>query len=71
MIEKLFQDYCDIHNRNTSDVLLEAISRYYAEPGRLRPAELTPELRRRIMAEFMDSRQTLVMNLYQPCNPRH
>lgn len=70
MIEKLFKDYCELHNRSTSDVMLEAVSRYFSKAGRTRPTVLTTDDRKKVLIEYLDSRESLVMNLYQPCGRR-
>ena len=69
-VETLFKDFCELHNRAVNDVLLEATNRYYSKPDRMRPQVMTADTRKAIMKEYLDSRQTLMMNLYSPCHKR-
>ena len=69
-VEKLIKDFAEVHNRSVSDVTLQAIDEYYSKPGRERPKQLTPEGRKKALAEFLDSQKSMVLNLYSPCGRR-
>lgn len=70
LTEQLFLDFCRLYHRSESDVLTEAVDMYFSAPGRTRPDELTKDHITAAIAEFLDNRRTLAMNLNQPCAPR-